>query len=279
MEKYELIPEQLLYEGTIERSQFFHPDQLSYEQLLTTHDVEYLDKLKYQTLSPKEIRRIGFPMTPQLVDRGRVISMATYQCALYAMSEGVSLNIAGGTHHAYPDHGEGFCIFNDVAVAANLLLKDNPNLRILVIDLDVHQGNGTAYIFKSQPQVFTFSMHGQGNYPYRKEVSDWDIGLEKGVGDAAYLTKLDEALNELPRKFPMDIIFYISGVDVLSVDRLGTLALSLAGCQQRDEKVFSFAKRNNIPIIAVMGGGYARQLSHIIDAHANTFRTAVKIWG
>ncbi|GAA5219433.1 histone deacetylase family protein [Membranihabitans marinus] len=275
MEKYEILPEQLLYEGSIQREQFFHPDRLTEAEILKTHTPEYLDKLFQQKLTAKEVRRIGFPMTEALVERGRYISMATYQCSLYAMEYGISMNIAGGTHHAFADHGEGFCILNDVAIASNLLLEGDPNMKILILDLDVHQGNGTAHIFQNNKSVFTCSMHGRNNYPYQKEVSDYDIELDKGIGDDEYLRSLAELLDSLSEIFRPDIIFYIAGVDVLGIDRLGTLNLTRNGAKERDRMVIDYAQRHGIPLVVVMGGGYAVSLAAIVDAHANTYRVAM----
>lgn len=275
MEKYELVPEQLLYEGTITREQFFHPDRLSEEEILLTHTPEYLGKLLHQNLSSKEIRRIGFPMRPELIDRGRYISMGTYQCALFAREYGISLNIAGGTHHAYAGHGEGFCIFNDIAIASNLLLRDDPEMQILIIDLDVHQGNGSADIFKNDNRVYTFSMHGKNNYPHKKEKSDWDIPLNNQTGDYEYLQVLQTALLQLHTIVNPNIIFYLSGVDVLYSDKLGKLAMTLDGARRRDEMVFEFAIKKSIPVVVSMGGGYSKKLTHIIEAHANTYRVAM----
>ncbi|MEL7221292.1 MAG: histone deacetylase, partial [Bacteroidota bacterium] len=192
MVKYELLPEQLLYEGTVEEEQFFGPDQLTEEVLLWTHDKGYWDKLRTQNFTRKEERAIGFPMRADLVDRGRYIAQGTIQCALYAQKYGVAMNIAGGTHHAFADHGEGFCVFNDFAIAANYLLKKKLAQQILIIDLDVHQGNGTAHIFQHDSRVFTFSMHGERNYPLRKEKSDLDIGLPDKTEDEFYLKILKE---------------------------------------------------------------------------------------
>lgn len=276
MEKYEILPEQLLYEGSIQKEQFFHPDRLTISELLLTHTATYLDKLLQQKLTAKEIRRIGFPMSEALIERGRYISMATYQCSLYAMEYGISMNIAGGTHHAFADHGEGFCILNDVAIASNLLLAQDPKLKILILDLDVHQGNGTAHIFQDNESVFTCSMHGRNNYPYHREVSDYDIELDKGMGDQAYLNCLSEVLEVLRDRFRPNIIFYIAGADVLGVDRLGTLNLTRYGAKERDRLVIEYAQRHHIPLVAVMGGGYAVSLAAIVDAHANTFRVAME---
>lgn len=278
MIKYELIPEQLVYEGTVEESQFFHPEKLDEHLILAVHTDSYWNKLKNQKLSTKETKRIGFPMTPSLVERGRYILGGTIQCALHAMKDGVSLNIAGGTHHAYADHGEGFCIFNDFAIASRYLLDLNIVKKILIVDLDVHQGNGTAHIFREEQSVFTFSMHGKKNYPHRKEQSDLDIELEDGTDDVTYLKILDEHLSKLINKVKPEMMFYLSGVDVLESDRLGRISMSVNGAKNRDLFVFNIAKKNNIPVTVSMGGGYSPKIAEIIDAHANTFRAAAEVF-
>jgi acetoin utilization deacetylase AcuC-like enzyme len=279
MAKYELLPEQLLYDGTITEAQFFAPDRLTEEVLLLTHTPAYWKKLQEQRLTAKEERAIGFPMRPSLVDRGRFIAQGTIQCALYAREHGVALNIAGGTHHAFADRGEGFCVFNDFAIAANYLLREGISRQILIIDLDVHQGNGTARIFAGRPEVFTFSMHGDRNYPLRKETSDLDIPLPDGTGDEAYLRILREQLPRLLDEVQPDMVFYLSGVDVLATDRLGRLGLSLAGCRERDRLVLAACKAKQIPVAVSMGGGYSERIAYIIEAHANTYRTAMELFG
>ncbi len=278
MIKYELLPEQLLYEGTITNENFFTPKQLTRQQILLTHTEEYLGKLEALTLSRKEERNIGFPVRKDLIERGKYISHGTYECALYAMQHGVSMNIAGGTHHAYADHGEGFCVFNDMAIASNLLLQNNLVDKILFVDLDVHQGNGNANIFKDDDRVFTFSMHGAKNYPVRKESSDMDIGVPDKIEDQAYLGLLYEHLPKIIDKTEPDIIFYQSGVDILATDKLGRLSISKEGCKRRDHFVLSQCHQNNIPVVVVMGGGYSEKISDIIDAHANTYREAQSIF-
>jgi len=278
MVKYELLPEQLLYEGTVEEAQFFGPDQLTEEVLLWTHDKDYWDKLRTQNFTRKEERAIGFPMRADLVDRGRYIAQGTIQCALYAQQYGVAMNIAGGTHHAFADHGEGFCVFNDFAIAANYLLKKQLAQQILIIDLDVHQGNGTAHIFQHDNRVFTFSMHGERNYPLRKEKSNLDIGLPDKTEDEFYLKTLKETLPKLLNQVQPDMIFYLSGVDVLASDRLGRLSLSVQGCKERDETVFKACHSAGIPVAVSMGGGYSDRIAYIIEAHANTYRAASEIY-
>ncbi len=275
MMKYELLPEQLLYEGTITEDSFFHPDPLTEEVILDTHDKEYWSKLKSQSLSVKEIRKIGFPLSPELVTRGTHISQGTIDCALYAKKYGVALNIAGGTHHAYAGHGEGFCLLNDIAIASNYLLKEKLASKILVVDLDVHQGNGTAKLFEDNSKVYTFSMHGAKNYPNRKEKSDLDIGLPDKTEDTLFLNTLRNTLPRLIDEVQPDFIFYLSGVDVLETDKLGRLSMTLAGTKERDRFVFESCKKNQIPVAVSMGGGYSERLADIVEAHANTFREAM----
>ena len=278
MEKYELLPEQLLYEGTITNDNFFAPKQVSEETILLTHDLEYWNKLKNQQLSKKEIRAIGFPMSEHLVTRGTFITNGTIECAHFAIQNGVSMNIAGGTHHSFTYKGEGFCLLNDVGVASNFLLQKGLVKKILVIDLDVHQGNGTAQIFRNDSRVYTFSIHGEKNYPTRKEQSDLDIGMPDKTEDAFYLKTLRETLPALIDKVQPDFAFYVSGVDVLHTDKLGRLSLTLEGCKERDRIVLNLCKKNEIPLAISMGGGYSERISTIIEAHANTFRLAQEIW-
>lgn len=278
MEKYDLLPQQLLYEGTLTQRDFFHPKRLTEEQILRTHTVDYWHKLKTGTLSKKEIRNTGFPFHPSLVERGRHIAHGTLQCAYHAMQEGVSLNIAGGTHHAYADRGEGFCIFNDIAIASNELLHAGAVDQILIVDLDVHQGNGTAKIFEHESRVFTFSIHCEHNYPLQKERSDLDIGLPDQTDDEPYLRVLKDVLPDLIRTVSPQMIFYLSGVDVIATDKLGRLAMSREGCRRRDEFVFEQCCEFGVPVAVAMGGGYSHRLSDIVAAHANTFKAAEEIF-
>ncbi len=278
MGKYELIAEQLLYEGSVTEAHFFHPDPLPETVALLTHSAEYWHKLNTVSLSDKEIRAIGFPINEKFVWRGRHIAQGTVQCAHFALEHGVAMNVAGGTHHAFRDHGEGYCCFNDQAVAANYLLQQGLATRILIVDLDVHQGNGTAAIFRDEPRVFTFSMHGERNYPLRKEQSNLDLGLPDGLQDAAYLALLRDTLPRLADEFQPDFVFYLSGVDVLATDKLGRLDLSRAGCRERDRFVLDFCQRHRLPVVVCMGGGYSPRLSDIVEAHANTFRVANELF-
>lgn len=279
MDKYTLLPEQLLYEGTITERNFFAAEPLSEAAILRTHTAEYWEKLRTNTLSRKEARAIGFPIRPDLIARGRVIAQGTLDCARFAFRDGVALNVAGGTHHSFADRGEGFCVFNDIAIAANELLYSGEAKQILVVDLDVHQGNGTASIFAAEPRVFTFSMHGARNYPTRKEKSDLDIGLPDGTGDQVYLDTLKGHLPGLLDGIRPDLVFYLSGVDVLETDKLGRLAMSIQGCKERDRFVLQSCLDRQLPVAVAMGGGYSERLATIIEAHANTYRVATGLYG
>lgn len=278
MEKYQLLPEQLCFEGTVADSAFFSPRALNEPLIAEVHSLSYLHKIREGKLSPQEERKTGFPWSPELFKREVAIMGGTVEAAERALRLGVGMNIAGGTHHAFKDRGEGFCLLNDLVLAAHWLLKGGHARRILIVDLDVHQGNGTAALCAELPEVFTFSMHGEKNYPFHKEKSDLDIGLPKGMTDAAYLTLLDGHLNRVLDSFEPDFILYQSGVDVLATDKLGHLGLSLEGCKQRDKLVLGAAHRHGIPLVASMGGGYSPHLRDIVEAHANTFRLACWYW-
>jgi acetoin utilization deacetylase AcuC-like enzyme len=278
MVKYELIAEQLLYEGLVEKHSFFQPDKLKDQDILLTHTKEYLNKLHKLELGRKEARAIGFPISKALIDRGKHIANGTLVCANHAIEDGVSLNVAGGTHHSFDDHGEGFCVFNDIAIAANVLLHRKVVERILIVDLDVHQGNGTASIFRELPEVFTFSMHGANNYPIRKTKSDLDVGLPDGTDDKEYLTALEKFLPEVIQKSNPDLIFYLAGVDVLITDKLGKLSMTREGVKRRDAIVMNHCKSQAIPLVITMGGGYSPKLVDIVEAHCNTFRLAQEMY-
>jgi acetoin utilization deacetylase AcuC-like enzyme len=268
----------LIYEGTIAAQQLFAPAPCADATILKTHTAEYLHKLTHQTLTAAEQRRIGFPQSPQLTQRELMITQGTIDCCHYALENGVALNVAGGTHHAFADRGEGFCLLNDFAVAANYLLDGHWARQVLIIDLDVHQGNGTAVLFEKKPQVFTFSMHGQQAYPFRKERSDLDIELEDGTGDAVYMDILKSTLPQLLDAVQPDFAFYLSGVDVLQSDRFGKLGLTTEGCRQRDAFVLTLLRQKNIPCTVAMGGGYSPDIKVIVEAHCNTFRTAKEVY-
>lgn len=278
MLKYELIPAQLLREGIITENQILTPTPLEEDIILQTHTHYYWQQLQQQTLTDKEQRRIGLPQSPGLTLREITIARGTIDCALHALEHGVALNVAGGTHHAFADRGEGFCLLNDFAIAANYLLSQQLVKKVLIIDLDVHQGNGTASLFAGHSQVYTFSMHGAHNYPFHKEISDWDVPLPDGMNDNDYLHTLQACLPVLINKVKPDFVFYLSGVDILETDRYGKLKVSAQGCLQRDEMVFNALKQHDIPCAVSMGGGYSTQIKDIVNAHCNTFKAAAEIF-
>jgi len=276
MEKYELIKKQLLYEGVVAESDFFSNKPIAIDELIQTHDPDYVQRFISLGLTLKEQRKTGFLHTEELVQRELIIMEGTKNCALYALKEGVAMNIAGGTHHAYRDGGEGFCMLNDQAVASEYLLRNQLCKNILILDLDVHQGNGTAKMFEQENRVYTFSMHGKNNYPLHKERSDRDIHLNDGIDDESYLSVLNDELKSLKELRP-DFVFYQCGVDVLGTDKLGKLGLTKNGARERDEMVFLFAKELGVPVVCTMGGGYSKKISDIVDAHVNTFKSAIRI--
>lgn len=278
MIKYELIPGQLLHEGTIQADALHAPSVCDRETILLTHDEGYLQKLETQTLSEREQRAIGFPQSAQLTLREKIITQGTINCTLHALQQGVALNVAGGTHHAFADRGEGFCLLNDFAVAANHLLHAGLAKKILIIDLDVHQGNGTASIFRDEERVFTFSMHGAHNYPFRKETSDLDVPLPDGTDTETYLTLLREHLERLLEYVQPDFAFYLSGVDILETDKFGKLKVTMEGCAARDRFVFESLRNRGIPVAVAMGGGYSADHRIIVEAHCNTYRLAKNIF-
>ncbi len=278
MEKYDLLPKQLVHEGTCYPEDFFSPQALDEQIVKVIHQKEYVDRLKQMKLDLSEVRKIGFPISQQLVEREFIIAGGTIEGALKSLESGISFNIAGGTHHAHSSHGEAFCMLNDQAIAARYLLDHQHAKKVLIIDLDVHQGNGTAEIFKKEERVFTFSMHGKKNYPFRKENSDWDIALEDNTGDEVYLNLLNDTLPLLFKRVDPDFVFYLSGVDVVDTDRLGRLGLSIEGCKKRDEQVLKFCHKCSLPAQCSMGGGYSKDIKLIIEAHANTYRVAQQIY-
>lgn len=278
MIKYELLPQQLIHLGIATNKNIFEPKPLPEKWILKTHHKAYWEKLKDLALTKQEERRTGFPLSKALVNREITIAQGTIDCAEFALKYGAAMNIAGGTHHAFTNKGEGFCLLNDIAIASNYLLEKKLVQQILVVDLDVHQGNGTAEIFKNYKQVFTFSMHGAKNFPVKKEQSDLDIPLPDNTGDEIYLNLLEEHLTKLINVVQPGFIFFQSGVDVLKEDKLGRLALSITGCKKRDEIVIETAYKNNIPLVAIMGGGYAEDIKIILQAHTNTFKVVQDVF-
>lgn len=279
MLKYELIYTQLLHEGLVELENFFNPGLISREILELAHNQSYIDSVLTHQLDGKMVRRIGFPFSKELVDRELTLVKGTIDSCLFARTHGLSFNIAGGTHHAGKDFGEGFCLFNDQAVAAAFLIKNGFARRVLIIDLDVHQGNGTANIFHGNSNVFTFSMHAKHNFPFEKENSTLDIELENGVEDDEYLKILKSHIENIFLNFCPEFVFFQAGVDVLATDKLGKLCLSIEGCRRRDEIVFRKCHDKKIPVQVSMGGGYSEHIKDIVNAHVSTFRVAIDVFG
>lgn len=278
MEKYDLLPKQLLHEGTCTKENFFEPELPEISNILTVHSQEYVNNLLSLTIEKRATRKIGFPLSKELIQRELIIADGTMKGCDYALEHGVAMNIAGGTHHAYTKHGEAFCLLNDQAIAARYIQKENGIKKILIVDLDVHQGNGTAEIFQNDASVFTFSMHGKNNYPFRKEISDLDIELADQTGDKEYLKILKQILPELIEKENPEFIFFLSGVDILSTDKLGKLGCSIDACKERDRFVLQTCHDLKIPVQVSMGGGYSPNIKTLLEAHTNTFRLAQKIY-
>ena len=278
LQKYALLRKRLLTEGWLAEKDLLVPDPATDEQLLRVHSFSYLAKVVEGTLDAGEIRRVGLPWSPELVERSRRSVGGTIAAAYAALEDGVGVNLAGGTHHAHPDWGSGFCVFNDVAVAAREIQSHAGIERILVIDCDVHQGDGTAAIFTDDPTVFTFSIHGQSNFPFRKVAGDLDVGLERGADDDIYLATLDESIQPLfSSKPPFDLIFYLAGADPYHNDAFGHLALTKPGLMARDRLVFEVCIQKHLPLVVVMAGGYAPQLEDIVEIHVNTIREALAV--
>jgi acetoin utilization deacetylase AcuC-like enzyme len=278
MEKYDLLPQQLIHEGTCTEENFFEPEIPNYKHFFTVHDPEYFFDLLNITLSQKAARKIGFPLSEVLIAREMMIADGTMKASEYAIKNGIAMNIAGGTHHAFSNRGEAFCMLNDQAIGAKYLQKKGLADKILIVDLDVHQGNGTAEIFRNDPSVFTFSMHGKSNYPFVKETSDLDISLDNNTKDTVYLALLKETLPKLIQQEKPDFIYYLCGVDVIESDKLGKLDLTIAGCKERDNFVLQTCHDLKIPVMCSMGGGYSPDVNTIVNAHANTFRSAQEIY-
>lgn len=255
------------------------PPRPSWEQVERVHGAAYLKKLNFGTLEPKELRLLGLPWSPNLVERALRATGGTLAAANDALETGLGINLAGGTHHAYPDHGEGFCTLNDVAITIRDLFETRDLQRILVLDLDVHQGNGTAHIFESDPRVFTLSVHGERNYPFHKERSSLDVGLDDWITDHDYFAVLESRVFPALEAFKPQLVFYLAGVDVLSKDRFGRFSLSLQGAKARDASVFSWCKNAGVPVVSLMSGGYNRDPKATVEAHANTVRAALEVFG
>lgn len=279
MDKYHLTREQLLHEGVIRPEQCISSPEADPADLLAVHHPAYLDALATCSLDARQERRLGFPQSPLLYLRSRRSVGGTLEAARQALHTGAAANLAGGTHHAYTDRGEGFCMLNDLAITAEHLLRHGLSRKVLIIDLDVHQGNGTAAIFRHRPEVFTFSMHGRDNYPLHKETSDLDIGLAPGTDGDTYLELLGRALTDISGRFEPDFVLYQSGVDVLATDRLGKLALTRHACYLRDLTVFRWCRQRGLPVVSTMGGGYSHRVADTVDGHAGTLRALMEVYG
>ncbi len=276
--KFELVCRRLLAEGTVAPSEIVEPHPAPVADVLLVHTDDYVTRLRAGALTPREIRRLGLPWSKALVRRSFLATSGTIGAARAALGDGVASNLAGGTHHAFPDHGEGFCVLNDVAVAVRVLRRDGLIKRAAVVDLDVHQGNGTASIFAGDEEVFTFSMHGAKNYPLFKVRSSLDVELQDGTGDEEYLRLLSECL---PRVFAHrpEIVFYLGGADPYAGDKLGRLSLSVAGLRARDELVLSECRARGVPVATVMSGGYAADIEDTVEIHCNTIRAVRAVFG
>jgi len=272
--KYRLVKEKLLREHIAEPGDFVEPPPASDDDIALVHHREYLRKLQAGKLSYVEVLRLEIPYSPELVRAVWLCTGGSILAGRLALEGGVGVNVGGGFHHAYPDHGEGFCVLNDFAVAIRRLQKDKTIEQAMTVDCDVHQGNGTAAIFGGDHTVFTLSIHQENNYPYPKPPSSLDINLEDGVGDEDYLKELAQGLDRALAEFRPDLIFYVAGADPYRDDQLGGLKLSLEGLEKRDRLVFEKASGRNIPVAVTLAGGYARQLEDTIQIHSNTIRVA-----
>jgi acetoin utilization deacetylase AcuC-like enzyme len=281
MAKYSMLREELVQE--LSAVQMFEAPAATEGELALAHAPDYVQAVKSGTLSPEALREIGFPWTPAMAERSIRSAGASIAAGRAALKEGISGNLAGGTHHASANQGGGFCVFNDIAVTARVLQMEyfrqtKKTLQVLVVDLDVHQGNGTASIFANDPSVFTLSLHGEKNFPFRKVPSDLDVGLPDGCTDGPYLEALDRALIEMSERFKPDFLIYLAGADAHEGDRLGRLKLTEAGMAARDQKVFDWALASNIPMIICMGGGYGHDLRSTVAVQMNTWRLALRHW-
>ena len=281
MAKYSMLREELVQE--LSAVQMFEAPAATEGELALAHAPDYVQAVKSGTLSPEALREIGFPWTPAMAERSIRSAGASIAAGRAALKEGISGNLAGGTHHASANQGGGFCVFNDIAVTAGVLQMEyfrqtKKTLQVLVVDLDVHQGNGTASIFANDSSVFTLSLHGEKNFPFRKVPSDLDVGLPDGCTDGPYLEALDRALIEMSERFKPEFLIYLAGADAHEGDRLGRLKLTEAGMAARDQKVFDWALASNIPMIICMGGGYGHDLRSTVAVQMNTWRLALRHW-
>ena len=280
MVKYARVRERCLAEGVLRPDELAEPPAAAWEELALVHEAGYLERVRAGTLEPLAQRRIGFPWSPEMVERSRRSVGASIAAGHVALDEaaargwGIAVNLAGGTHHAYPAHGEGFCVFNDAAVAVRVLQRAGRVRRAVVLDCDVHQGNGTAAVFATDPSVFTFSVHGARNYPFRKERSTLDVELPDGAGDDAFMAALELHVPEILASFRPEVAVYLAGADPWRDDRFGRLALSKAGLEARDRLVLGACRDAGVPVVVTMAGGYARDTEDTVDIHVATLRVA-----
>ncbi len=279
MEKYSRLRARILAERVLPPENLLTPDAATDDQILLAHDAAYLERVKRGTLTDREQRRIGFPWSPAMVERTRRSAGGTIGACRRALEDGISVNLAGGTHHAFRDRGGGYCVLNDSAIAARVMQAAGAARRVVILDCDVHQGDGTAAIFAGDPSVFTFSIHGAGNFPFQKERSDLDLELEDGTGDDVYLALLEEGVRRALAQANADLAIYLAGADPYAGDRLGRLRLSLEGLAQRDRLVLGLCRERGLPAAVTMAGGYARQLDDIVSIHLQTVRIAAELAG
>ncbi len=278
MAKYARLRQRVAQAGLFRSHGLVVPHAATDDEITRAHEPEYLQRVQCGELTDRELRRIGFPWSPQMVERSRRSSGATIEACRGALDDGCAINLAGGTHHAFSDHGEGYCVFNDAAVAARAMQAEGRVERVVIVDCDVHQGNGTARIFMDDPTVFTFSIHGARNFPFHKEKSDLDVELADGVGDETYLEALDRALTGVFDLARADLAIYLAGADPFVGDQFGRLALSKRGLLERDRIVLNHCRRAGLPLVVTMAGGYARQIDDTVDIHFQTVQLAASTW-
>ncbi|MAD78280.1 MAG: histone deacetylase [Planctomycetaceae bacterium] len=279
MRKFSALREILLSEGLLGVGDLMEPEEISWDDLRMVHEESYLRDLREGTLDAKAIRRLGLPWSPALVRRSRLAANGTVLAGWQALEDGLAANLAGGTHHACPDHGEGFCVLNDVGVAIRILQREEEIARALIVDLDVHQGNGNALCFADDPAVFTYSMHGARNFPLRKPPSDLDVPLDDHTGDLVYLQRLQATLPDAIRAAAPDLVFLLSGVDVVVGDRYGRLAMTRDGLRRRERLAQSLLRSAGLPVVLVLSGGYAETPRLTADLHAESHRAAAEVFG